>query len=236
MGDAMQQRMGKRLVSGNKTALGGTLVNGAMKEYEDIEVQKRNLELFKHSMIHALDKGLGGRYGEAIQRRDAADAAVSNMIDRYNELSSQYDKSLSEADIEINRLRNINAQRRVIVFERNKGGDMRARMADFQLLTQQRQEVQRRINAIQADIAGMQRALDELDGRIMHMKATSKNSFDSLGESSAKIQKKIQKVERKITSLGYRQKQLLHQIANNMSRAQLRATGCYTGDSSDEDE
>lgn len=225
----------KRLVAEKRgQVISATVVNSNMREYEEIDTQKRNLELFKYSMIHALKNGMGNRYTDAVQQRDALDKEVSQIMDSYSRLTGDYDNLLFDMDVEAGRLRNINAQRRIIVFNRNVGKKLEVNTAAYRLLTQQQQETKLKLKSMQRTQKEIESRLDQLDNLLMKKKTQSKNSFQSLGETPAKLQKKIAAVDRKITTLGHRQKQLLRQIAGQMSRVQLRATGCHADNNDQE--
>jgi predicted nucleic acid-binding Zn-ribbon protein len=212
------------------------LLNTVMQDYEEIIVKIRKLEIFKKSLSRMLNNGLGNKYSQSIQQRDTIDREIYKALDSYAKLIHKYEELSFDVANETDRLRNINAQRRYIVFDRNVGQMTRESMAAYITLNKQQEEVQSKLNEMYRERGEMQSRLNQLDNFIIKRKYESENIFTSLGEKTAKIHKKIADIEREMSTLEFRRRHVLRQITNQASKGQLRATGCNVTNSDSEDE
>ena len=232
-----QQRAGKRFLVNDgdtfKKKIDSTTVNKSMKELDEISAKIKSLELFKESMTYAMRNGMGRRYQDAIGQRDLETSKMNHLLSMSHQKEAAADKIFMQIREDENRLVNVNAIRRVIVFDRHHKNSSKM-MADYKKLSVDKQALQHKIKALYSEYHKLMAEVNGMEDAIMQHKMNSKKAFDVLGDAPAKIQKKIAAVERKITSLGHRQKHLLRTVAHNMSSVQLKASGCYVGDSDDE--
>lgn len=229
-----QKRAGKRFLVNDsdnfKKKIDSATVNNSMKELEEISAQIRSLELFKESMVHAMRNGMGQRYQQAIGQRDLEASKMNRLLLLSHQKETDADQLFLQIHEDENRLMNINAIRRGIVFDRHHKNSVKL-MADYNKLTKDMQALQHKIKAMKKEHDKIMAEVTGMEDAIMQHKMNSKNAFNVLGDAPAKIQKKIASVERKITSLGHRQKHLMRTIAHNMSSVQLKASGAYISDS-----
>lgn len=230
MDNILQLKSGKRFVSDDSiTGIANTLVNQDMKEYEELDVQKRKLLLFKQSMVLSLKNIFGDQYSKALHDRDKN---VGEMISLLS-LTTARETELYELERELvesrNRLMNINAQRRGLVFD-NHHRLRDKNFQDYKNLTDIMLKTQNKIAKLERDFGVVSNRLIDLENTIMQYKNKSTDAFKVLGETPAKFQKKIADIERQMSKIEFRQKQLLMQMGNQASKIHLRSTGVHVDD------